>query len=173
MIPSDALSLIAELSLGLLGFAGVAAAFGGQERAFSEADRLRLLGLFCNSAIPLFGCLSVYVMSAASLEGGVTYTLAGLLSLAIHLRSSVLTMPGVSQSARDAEATTEGWTLRAVWGQVIACLVLYLVEIVAGGVAWPLLAAYSSHLAIGVFLFWGISRVVDKAPSAPRCRSAA
>jgi len=45
----DIFSLLAELALGLGGFTGVAAAFGGPERAYTAAERMRLLSIFLSA----------------------------------------------------------------------------------------------------------------------------
>ena len=46
-------ALIAELAVGLAGFAGVAAAFGGRDRAYARVELTRMRALFVHAALVL------------------------------------------------------------------------------------------------------------------------
>ncbi len=149
-------SLIAELSLGLLGFSGVAAAFGGRERAFNYVEKVRFFGIVAQSVNPLFGSLAIYVLSAAGFgSAGIISGAAGL-SIFISLSFFAITMPAVTRSGRDASTSTETWAVVVVWIQMLVTTSLYALSILGGGVAWSLVAAYTCHLAMGVFIFWRI-----------------
>ncbi|MGH0029313.1 MAG: hypothetical protein ACQGVC_05955 [Myxococcota bacterium] len=49
MSHEEPFALLAELAIALAGFAGVAAAFAGKERAYGPSERLRLFSLFLDS----------------------------------------------------------------------------------------------------------------------------
>ena len=66
MTPSDAISLFAELSLGLAGFAGVGAAFAGRNREFLPMERSRLLSIVGLAASVLAGSLAYISVSFES-----------------------------------------------------------------------------------------------------------
>jgi hypothetical protein len=59
-------SLHAELALGLAGFAGVTAAFGGRDREYSGARLLRLSGIFQTAGCVLAGSLCVETAAAVN-----------------------------------------------------------------------------------------------------------
>lgn len=152
----DAFSLIAELALGLLGFSGVAAAFGGRERAFNYVERIRFRGIVIQSSVPLFGSLAAHAFASAGLEASELVLRTALVSAVLYLPVGLATMPGVIRSGRDATTSTEPWAVAIVWVQMTVALVLYAITIFGGGAAWPLICAFGSHLAMGVFIFWRI-----------------
>ena len=69
--------------MGLAGFAGVAAAFGGRDRSYNPVERLRLGALFGIAAIPLGGSLLAISLMSAGLTAQFSYlcvSSVGLLS---------------------------------------------------------------------------------------------
>lgn len=152
----DAFALIAELSLGLLGFSGVAAAFGGRERSFNYVERIRLRGIVLQSSVPLFGSLAIYALSSAGLGPSEIASRAAGISVVLFLPAGLMALPAVIRSGRDSATTTEKWAVAVVWVQMAVVLSLYAITIVGGGIPWSLIASYACHLAMGVFIFWRI-----------------
>jgi hypothetical protein len=60
------------------------------------------------------------------------------------------------RSRRDADTSTERWAVAIVWIQRVLAITPYAFSVLLGGIAWTLVAAYSVHLAMGVFVFWRI-----------------
>ena len=65
---SEIFQVLAEMAIAVAGFAGVAAAFGGQDRSFNTADILRLRVLFQTSALVLSCCLGLIAMDASGMS---------------------------------------------------------------------------------------------------------
>ena len=70
---------MAELGLGLAGFAGVAASFGGRARAYGKVDLSRLMVLFICAGSVFAGSLAVVAFAAMGFEGA-TYTKVSVLA---------------------------------------------------------------------------------------------
>ena len=152
----DAFALIAELALGLLGFSSVAAAFGGREREFNYVERVRFFGIVVHSATPLFGSLAVFAISHSSLPESQIIFWASVVSIVLHLAFSAPTLAVVGRSGRDSTTSTEGWAVGLVWLHLFVALALYVASLLMGGAASLLIAAYASHLAMGIFILWRI-----------------
>jgi hypothetical protein len=129
---TDTFSLLAELALGLTGFTGVAAAFGGSDRAFSGPDRFRLLAIFLSAASVLVGSLS-----------------AILILMPFFYR----VLPRTYAFARDPDLGTSILIFGFVAAQVIISGLLLVGKFIFWREAWPLFGAFSVQLALGLFLF--------------------
>ena len=145
--------LIAELAIALAGFAGVAAAFAGRERAFEPTERIRLLALFLNSGTILTGCGGVFILTLAGASPDVTFRVAGLAP------SFLFGIPGVVwgirayQAARDPGSTSELWALH-----LNSVYVFVVVSCCAGtaltGPAYLLATAFWIQLVYSLWMFW-------------------
>ena len=152
----DAFALIAELSLGLLGFSGVAAAFGGREREFNYVERVRFFGIVVHSTTPLFR-LPFRLRAFAHKCFAIPDVFGGCVHFCRNAYGAVLrTLADVHKARNDASASTEDWAVAVVWIHLFAAVSLYLWSILAGGAAAQLIVAFASHLAMGVFIFWRI-----------------
>ena len=71
MIEESILIVIAEISVALAGFSGVAAAFGRrQERTWSDDERSKLANLLNHSGIALFASLIPLIFAQPDGSGG-------------------------------------------------------------------------------------------------------
>jgi len=151
---SETFSVLAELALGLAGFTGVAAAFGGRDRVFSYVDQVRLVGIFLAAGSVLVGCLAVLTLSSAEVSSATTYAWASFAAVSILSPNVYPLVPHTYGFWRDPEISTRGWVFAIVMGQLVACLVLLGGNIASPEVAaWPLVAAFSIQLSYGLFLF--------------------
>jgi hypothetical protein len=138
MTPDDAISLFAELSLGLAGFAGVGAAFAGRSREFLPLERMRLISVVSLSASVLAGSLAYVTVSFASESASLRASAAT--SLAASLGMLFLIGPPLIRARSRSSAESERWVLPASIGLLLVAL-------------WPacccvLLAASPRSLAI-------------------------
>ena len=103
----ELLYLFSELSIGLLGFAGVAAAFGGRSREFGDAEYARLLSVFTIGG----PALAVSFTGIACLHAGINVadavSIMGVTGLAIGLVVAYFGTGDVFRLTRDKLATTE------------------------------------------------------------------
>ena len=101
-------TVIAELSLALAGFSGVAAAFSGRDRELIPIDRGRLDAIFMFSGASLAVSLLVVKLADAGLSDARAYSFAcatsGFLVLGIFYRQ----VPKAMKRRRDGESTTSG-----------------------------------------------------------------
>lgn len=149
----ETLQLIAELALGLAGFAGVSAAFAGRERVYRPVERIRFLSVLQTSGTTLAGCLAILTLHAA--EVGLPTIFRGV-ALAGLVVSAFLYLPQIRlvfRHAQDPDSTSEPWAVWLSVVHVILLAVLYTYQIVDVSSGWPLLATFSQQLVFGVWMF--------------------
>ena len=149
----DTFSLIAELSIGLAGFSGVAAAFGGRERAYRPTERIRLTAVFVEAGGTLAGCLAIYATAAAGLAPASQYQAAG--SLCAAIQAWMLAGPVVRgfREARSEESTASVGAVGLSAGLIVVSLALYGVSVLGGGLAGPLVSGMAVQLLLGLWMF--------------------
>lgn len=151
MTPSDAISLFAELSLGLAGFAGVGAAFAGRNREFLPMERSRLLSIVGLAASVLAGSLAYISVSFESESASLRASAAA--SLVVSLGMWLLLMPGVFRARRGSNAATEKLVFPVSVGLLLVATVLYT-SITWRPTSFSLLAAtFSLQLLHSLWLF--------------------
>jgi hypothetical protein len=150
---SEPLSLLAELALGLAGFTGVAGAFGGRERVYSEADRARLLSIFLSSGSVLAGSLGAWTLTAAGWSETTSFRWSSLAAASVLVFFFVKVLPRAYALARDPHASTS--TFIALLGTLLYATAVFFhaANFILWGEAWPLLLGSSIHLGWGLFLF--------------------
>ena len=149
----ETFSLIAELALGLAGFAGVVVAFVGRERSYEAADRARLLSLFGIAAIALAGSLLTISLAATGMAVQSAYWWVSAFGILAVGGSAIAFLPGAYRSATDPDASTELWAVAVSTALLLANLLLLGGNLVLGGKAWPLKSAFSSQLVCGLWIF--------------------
>ena len=149
----DTFALFAELSLGLAGFAGVAAAFGGRDRSFGPGDRNRLLGIFVCASATLAGCVLVLTLSSTHTPVQSVYWITSALLFVTSAMASFTRVPINYRLARDPKASIEPWAAHLASAFFATLLFLYGGNLWLGGEAWPLLAGFSLQLLFGLWLF--------------------
>jgi hypothetical protein len=151
MTPDDAISLFAELSLGLAGFAGVGSAFAGRTREFRPLERLRLLSVVWISASVLAGSLAFVSVSFVSESASLRASAAtSMLAMLVMLR---VVVPPLVRAASDSNAQTEKWVPPVSVGLGIVSALLYAF-ITWSPTSFGLLAAtFSLQLLHSLWLF--------------------
>ncbi len=145
--------MLAELALGLAGFTGVAAAFGGSDRAYSSPDRFRLLAIFLSAGCVLVGSLFTLTLAAAGWSPGQSYRWGGLSAAVILMPFFYQVLPRTYAFARDPNVVTSISIFAFVAAQVIVSVLLLAGNFFVWREAWPLFGAFSIQLALGLFLF--------------------
>ena len=150
---TDTFSLLAELAVGLAGFTGIAAAFGGHDREYSDPDRVRLLSIFLSAGCVLVGSLCALTLTSAGWSSSQSYRWSGLSAAAVLIPSFYFVIPQAYAFARDPDAST---SFAIVALAVVANLVSVLLltgNFIFWREAWPVIGASSIQLAWGLFLF--------------------
>ncbi len=140
------------MALALGGFTGVAAAFGGRDRAFTLAERTRLLAIFVAAGAVLAGSLCVLVAPSTGATEGFTYAAASLLGAAVLL-PYFRVIPRAYSLALDPAVTTSFGVLGVAASQLAVCVALLGGNLVWWREPWPLLIAFSIQLLWGLYLF--------------------
>jgi len=148
-------SLLTELAIALGGFAGVAAAFGGRDRAYSISERIRLMTIFLSAGGALAGSLCVLAFASAGALAGPAFVWASALA-AIAQLAHLRIVPTAYRLAIDPEASTLGSTLALLIAYVAVSLGLLLMNAAVWREAWPLVAAFSVQLVWGLWVFFRI-----------------
>ena len=143
---SQTFSLLAELALGLAGFTGIAAAFGGRERVYSHADQLRLLGIFVAAGSALAGSLCALTLLSAGVSPSSAYLWATVIAASSLLPNLYPLIPQTVGLVRDPQASTRAWIFVVQLAQFAGCLGLFAGNLLVWSDAWPLLAAFSIQL---------------------------
>jgi hypothetical protein len=151
MTPDDAISLFAELSLGLAGFAGVGAAFAGRSREFLPMERSRLLSVVSLSASVLAGSLAYVSVSFASESASLRASAAT--SLAASLGMLLLIVPPLIRARSRSSTESERWVLPASIGLLVVAAVLYAFNTWSPTSFSLLAAAFSLQLLHALWLF--------------------
>ena len=145
--------MLAELAVGLAGFTGVAAAFGGRDRSYSDPDRARLLSIFLSAGCVLIGSLCALTLTSAGWSSGQSYRWSGLSAAAVLIPSFYSVIPQAYAFAKDPDATTSFViVVLAVVANIVSVLLLGG-NFIVWREAWPILGAFSIQLAWGLFLF--------------------
>jgi hypothetical protein len=151
MTPDDAISLFAELSLGLAGFAGVGAAFAGRSREFLPLERMRLISVVSLSASVLAGSLAYVTVSFASESASLRASAAT--SLAASLGMLFLIGPPLIRARSRSSAESERWVLPASIGLLLVATLLYAFSTWIPTSFGLLAAAFSLQLLHALWLF--------------------
>ena len=151
--PLDTFELFAELSLALAGFSGVAAAFGGRDRAYRPIEIARLALVLAFSGMSLVGALLVIAMTHAGLSSGDTYAASALVACVLFVAYAARHMPPVIKLYRAGESTTSGTYILFSLSYVCAVTVLLLWSALFEREAWPLIVTISSQLVYGLWVF--------------------
>ena len=147
------LVLIAELALAVVGFAGVAAAFGGRDRAYLPIEKDRLRGLFSFS----FSALATSLLALSLPELASTPADSTLWSAIV---GAVLWVPVsgyfswvASRNFRDPASSTTAGPLAIVFVGAIIPAALYAWSIALGGHPAFLELALSAQVLLAVWVF--------------------
>ena len=145
--------LLAELGLGLAGFAGVAAAFGGRARAYGEVDLNRLMVLFFSAGSVVVASLAVITLASLGLEGATIFVyVSAVMALIIGAVSILLWRQGY-QNTRAAPDVAPLYVLVIAAIFAIGIELLLVLNIFEGGKPGLLLAALSLALIYGLWVF--------------------
>ena len=151
---AEPFELFAELSLALIGFAGVAASFAGRDRDFSQIDRIRLLGVITPSSLTLFGAILIPVLQASHVEFQDCLVVVSLFAAVVQVALACSFLPQGFSVSRNPETTSESWTPWVFSLYYAATAVAYVVSALAGGLAGIVLANFAVQLAISIWAFW-------------------
>ena len=151
--------MLAELAVGLAGFTGIAAAFGGRDRKYSDPDRVRLLAIFLSAGCVLVGSLCVLTLTSADWSSGQSYRWSGLSAAAVLIPSFYAVIPQSYGFAKDPDATTS-FAIVAIAVVANGVSVLLLAgNFIVWREAWPVVGALSMQLV------WGLWQAQDSGPA--------
>lgn len=145
--------LLAELGLGLAGFAGVAAAFGGRARDYDKVDLNRLMVLFLCAGTVVAGSLAVIALAALGLGRA---TIFSVVSATIALIVAATAFPLFRTAYRNTRESPDAAPLYVLIIATIFVVIfesLLVLNILQGGKAGLLLVAFALSLIYGLWVF--------------------
>ncbi len=153
-IESDStFALLAELALGLAGFAGVAAAFGGRDRSYAPVELARLRSLFGAAIVVLAVSLLVLSLMSFDLTPNRTYFWSSAVGGLLQAGLTVYVVPRAYQYAADSSASTTWWVVGAATLFTGTSLLLFGASLVLGGIKGAIVSALSIQLLYGIWIF--------------------
>lgn len=151
--PLQLFHLFIEISVALLGFSGVVAAFGGRNRDFTELEQTRLLSVF-SSGIPILTVsLAALICFEADLGVEQTVPILGVVGVVIGGAFGVVLLRKAFRFAGDQTTTTNLFDLILA---LLGTLVVYLSFFTAifTGQLWLVVLAFAGHLLSGMWVFF-------------------
>ena len=135
MNPSETLSTVAELALGLAGFTGVLVVLGRQPGRFSPAESFRLAVLLVGSLSALFLSLVPLILHDFGLAGVHLWRVSsGLMATSLLCSGAYLAKPLARFRGSESEAYS-AWVLASLTGGAAFVLILQVVNLT--GFLWP------------------------------------
>jgi hypothetical protein len=142
----SAFELLAELGLGLAGFAGVAAAFGGRARAYDKVDLNRLMVLFACAGSVVAGSLTVITLAALGLERATIFlTVSSVIALIVGAAAFPLLVTAY-RNTRERPDAAPPFALIIAAIYLVTFESLLVLNMLEGGRAGLLLAAFALTL---------------------------
>jgi hypothetical protein len=156
----EAFTLLAELSLALAGFTGVAASLGGRDREFREIERIRMIAIMQFSAISLGPALMAIALLDAGVVSDRAYGVTIFATLCALIATYLYQFPRVRRLFKDGESsTTKGFLGIALL--FFGCLAaLYGWALFFERTSWPLVVGISLQLMWGL---WSFARLLLRA----------
>ena len=156
MPDADALSILAEVAIGIAGFSGIVAVFGRRSSGhWSTAERVRLSGLLVQSFTALFFSVAPLILFSIPISEPTVWKSLSLLFTASRIQSLVAGI-GVARRLLGLPAPDREVTLVLTWVMVAGdalVLAVLMVNALFWGVAWLYLSAICWSLAIAAILF--------------------
>jgi hypothetical protein len=151
---SDTFDLLSELAIAVAGFAGVASAFGGRDRAFGPAELIRLTALFQYSALILAGCFGLAAFASAGVDARTGLRLVSVAEAVALIGLASLALPAAFRLARTEGSTMGGWRLAVVASNYVVAIPLCLANAVLIQREWPLIVVFSILILQSLWFFY-------------------
>ena len=145
--------MLAELALGLFGFTGVAATFGGRDRSYSILDKVRMEGIFILASSVMLGSLAVLTVSASASSSAMAFGWASLIAATVLCRAAYTSLTSSIPLARDPELSSSLFVALVALAIIWSCFLIHVANFALWRSALPLLLAFSLQLAWALFLF--------------------
>lgn len=150
---ADTFSLFAELALGLCGFTGVAATFGGRDRNYSVLDKVRIEAIFTLAGSVMLGSLAVQTVSASASSSATAFGWGSLIAAAVLCRTVYTALTRAVPLARDPASSSTLSIAVVVVSLTMACFLIHVANLAVWRGAFLLFLAFSLQLAWALFLF--------------------
>jgi len=145
--------LFAELALGLCGFTGVAATFGGRDRSYSVLDKVRIEGIFTQAGSVMLGSLAVLTVSVSASSSATAFGWGSLVAAMVLCRPVYTVFTIAIPLGRDPESSSSLFIAVVALTIISTCFLIHVANFALWRGAFPLLLAFSLQLAWSLFLF--------------------
>jgi len=152
MAEADLLTVLAEIALGLAGFAGIIAALGPRKNPWQLLDRLRIIALLVNSFLILIFALVPLGLAAAKFNEADLWFYSSLVYLLFQLH-----IPFKFRAIFRSVEGYEGFASLPIGYAILTIellgAALLLLNVAILKVAWPHILALGIVLITGFFIF--------------------
>ena len=159
MIEESILVVIAEISVALAGFSGIAAAFGRrQQRTWSKDERAKLANLLNHSGIALFASLVPLIFAQAGGFDAGLWRVCSLLWVFFASFGIWFSLRNLQRSRREGAPRTFPFSLAgflALWFFQVGNALLWQM-------AWPYFLALTGNLAFALVQFMSLVNPTDE-----------
>jgi hypothetical protein len=149
--------LIAELSISLAGFGGVAAAFGGSNRVYAPAEASRLKALFSHAFLAFTASLLAISLGSFGFDARSCYLWANVFALIGQIPATGFFVVSAYRFAADPDAMTTWPVFFLIAGMTIPAALLLAGGVILGGSLGFLVSGLSVQLTFGL---WAFTRVL-------------
>jgi hypothetical protein len=151
--PQATFTLTAEVAIGLAGFAGVATAFGGRDRAYEKIEIARLRSLFSHAFLALAISLLVISLRSFGLDETDSYFWSSSLGALIQAPLTCYFSVFVWRFAIEPTASTSWGGVAITICSTSACFLLLSAIAIQGGSLGLLVSGLSTQLLFGLWVF--------------------
>ena len=144
---------MAELGLGLAGFAGVGSAFGGRSREYGKIDLIRLMVLFLSAGSVVAGSLAVLTLASYGLDDVTSYSIVSTVLALILGITGVPLLLAAYRTVKDPKVVAPIWVFVTGISYLVIVEALYIQNSFGDAKAGPLIAAFSLSLVYGLWMF--------------------
>ena len=145
--------LLAELAISLVGFAAVAAAFAGRDRKYSDMEVIRLRTLFQLAGVIIFGTLCIPSLVSAGILDETAYRIVGVVSALYTLVLAIHIEPSMFRAMQNTKTSLSSVRFFLSYSLATIAVVLFAMDAIWIGQAWPLISAYTLLLLFGLWIF--------------------
>jgi hypothetical protein len=144
---------LAELGLGLAGFAGVGSAFGGRSRDYGRIDLIRLMVLFLSAGSVVAGSLAILTLGSYGLNDATNYSIVSAVLASILGIAGMPLLLAAYRTVKDPQIVAPIWVFIFGIAYLVIIEALYVHNLFRGGESGPLIAAFSLSLVYGLWMF--------------------
>lgn len=147
------LYLCCELSIGLIGFTAIVAAFGGRDRSFTGPEQVRIWNVFLSGGCVLATSFIGIAVIHSGLEEAIAFQIMGVAGIVGMLANGLPAAKDSIKFLKDDTKTTGPWSIVLSFVSGIAVVGCFIAAVFVAQL-WLISIAFGIYLTIGVVMFF-------------------